>query len=345
MKKRSLKLTAVLLAGLMCCSCSTLIQYKKTPEKDYATLTPHQNTTVLPQENPLTIAPTQGKNSTVESAHELTPDSAQPSETSTDDETVVYPLTDFEIIDTFDKSKYSIFAVAQKDGREKYGLIDINGNICLDAEYDYMGWCPMCEMIYLYKDWPATVSYPIYIDEEYIIEEHFGHGGGRSWGYILDTKTNTMYSLSSSEGGASVYEVNTLPSYIPYAKYTGAYPIAFDYEFYNHLPNTYTDPSEYEYYGSFASANYEEFLYSLPTSEYEWEFRTGSNETINLGICSAWYSDFTNDYLVISRGGKYGFVDKNGNAASQFIYEAAEEAYDGKAWVKLDGKWHVIELR
>lgn len=333
MKKRNIKLTAVLLVGLICCSCAT--NQRRSPFHENAPIIPPQDMSVAPQEEPNIVEPDT----------ELPSVPAPTPEAPTEDETVVYPLTDFEIIDTFDKSKYSIFAVAQKDGREKYGLIDINGNICLDAEYDSMGWCPMCDMIYLHKDWPATISYPIYIDEEFIIEEHFGHGGGRSWGYILDTKTNTMYSLSSSEGGASVYEVNTLPAYTPYVRYTGASPIAFDYDFYNHLPNTYADPSYYEYYDEFAFANYDSFLYSLPDSEFEWEFRTGSNETINLGVCSAWYSDFTNDYLVISRGGKYGFVDKNGNDASQFIYEAAEEAYDGKAWVKLDGKWRVIKLR
>ncbi|MBE6704296.1 MAG: WG repeat-containing protein [Ruminococcaceae bacterium] len=333
MKKRNIKLTAVLLVGLICCSCTP--NQRRSPFHENAPIIPPQDTEVYPQEEPNIVEPDT----------DLPPIPAPTPEAPTEDETVVYPLTDFEIIDTFDKSQYSVFAVTQANGSNLYGVIDIYGGIHLNAIYDSLGWCDWHEVLWGNKGIPDTINYPIYIDDEYRLDDLCGHGGGRSWGYVLDTKNNTMYSLSSSEGGANVYEVNTLPAYTPYVRYTGAYPIVFDYEFYNHLPNTYADPSDYEYYDEFAFANYESFLYSLPDSEFEWEFRTGSNETIKLGICSAWYSDFANDYLVISRGGKYGFVDKNGNDASQFIYEAAEEAYDGKAWVKLDGKWRVIKLR
>lgn len=54
--------------------------------------------------------------------------------------------------------------------------------------------------------------------------------------------------------------------------------------------------------------------------------------------------DFYENYAAVKKDGKAGFIDLKGNELFPFEFEETRSFDQGRAWVKLNGKWGVIEL-
>jgi hypothetical protein len=56
------------------------------------------------------------------------------------------------------------------------------------------------------------------------------------------------------------------------------------------------------------------------------------------------FTYYTQDRVLTSRGGKYGFISLKGYISIPFIYDAIEERPDGRFNVRIDNKWGIIDL-
>ena len=54
--------------------------------------------------------------------------------------------------------------------------------------------------------------------------------------------------------------------------------------------------------------------------------------------------DFYEDYAAVKQAGVAGFINLKGEELFPFEFEETRSFDNGRAWVKLDGKWGVIEL-
>lgn len=56
---------------------------------------------------------------------------------------------------------------------------------------------------------------------------------------------------------------------------------------------------------------------------------------------------FTEGYAAVKKGDKWGYINKNGEVVVDYIFDQATPIYEGKAWVKMDGrvgKLNVLDL-
>ena len=231
--------------------------------------------------------------------------------------------TNFEITGQLESSEYVIYTV---DGGQHYGICNIHGRSVVDPIYTILGWCPWHEVVYA-EPFPEGTE-PVIISDKYKIDLHYGHGGFGDVFHIYDTNRDKMFIGSVDMDAFYLNETDEISAGTPYILYRGDLPL-----------------SEGDFY---PGAETEELYYIIDnlvfgSAEYEYITRKGS--TVNLGECER-VDGFTNDYMMVKRDGKIGFVDLGGNDACEFIYTDAMRAYNSKAWVKApDGLWKVVKLK
>ncbi len=76
----------------------------------------------------------------------------------------------------------------------------------------------------------------------------------------------------------------------------------------------------------------------------KWGFVTVDADTVTPFEFDAVYN-FTGEYAPVCKSGSWGFINKTGEFVINPIYQYATPIYDGKAWVKYQGKWGVISLK
>ena len=54
---------------------------------------------------------------------------------------------------------------------------------------------------------------------------------------------------------------------------------------------------------------------------------------------------FQDGYAPVARNGKWAFLDEKGNEVCDFLFDDALPLYNGKSWVKYDGKWGILDVR
>ena len=103
--------------------------------------------------------------------------------------------------------------------------------------------------------------------------------------------------------------------------------------------------SDGEYYPYSDAKNTYNIIENLIFGSAEYEFINRRGSTVSLGVCER-VDEFINDYMLVKRDGKIGFVNLSGKDACEFVYTDAMHAYNSKAWVKSpDGIWTVVRLR
>lgn len=228
----------------------------------------------------------------------------------------------FEVVGELESSEYVIFTV---DG-EKFGIRDIASNVIVEPSFTILGWCPWHEVVYA-EPFPEGTE-PIVISDKYKIDVHYGHGSFGKGFYVFDSNTQSMFSASADIEVFYLDKVDTIPYDTPYRIYNGSTPLE-DGEYY---PGT---DKEETYYA----------LEKLIFTGGECEYVTSRGSVVKLGECEV-ANGFINDYMMVKRQGKIGFVDLAGNNACEFIYTDAMNAFDSKAWVKTeDGIWKVVNLK
>ena len=65
-------------------------------------------------------------------------------------------------------------------------------------------------------------------------------------------------------------------------------------------------------------------------------------------ITSEWYQYskwFEDGYCPVRKDGKWGYIDTEGNEVTDFIFEDASVSYNGRVFVKLNGKYGILDLK
>lgn len=243
----------------------------------------------------------------------------------------------FEIVETFNGSQYSFFTTETTDG-PRYGIINMSGEIVVQPTYTLLGYCDWHDVIYADL---VEGDEPIVLDEKYKIDLHYGHGGTMPTYYVFDKAAGKMFTYTFNYDCFETREVTTIAMLTPYVVYNGAERI---------LPDSYysieTDGQVYQTLVEYALGyNEYEFPDGKITDGAECEFISDIGSIVNLGkLDYVPHAGFVNDYMVISRGGKLGFVNGIGKDSTPTVFENASQAYDNRAWVKYGGVWGIIGL-
>lgn len=232
--------------------------------------------------------------------------------------------SDFEITGQLESSEYVIYT---NDGGQHYGICNIHGRSVVDSVYTLLGWCPWHEVVYA-EPFPEGTE-PVIISDKYKIDLHYGHGGFGDDYHIYDVNRDIMYIASIDMDAIYLQSLEgEIASDTPYILYRGNMSL-----------------SDGEYYPYSDAKNTYNIIENLIFGSAEYEYITRRGSTVNLGVCE-YVDGFTNDYMMIKRDGKIGFVNLGGNDACEFIYTDAMRAYNSKAWVKApDGLWKVVKLK
>ncbi len=287
---------------------------------------------------------------------------------------IVEPTITADNIISFDSSQidgdnetntaYINVSVIYQDGL--YGFIDYSGNITVQPKYKYFYTCP-CGEIVLYN----------IIDEQ---AEEYEYCTVDSAGQVLSYvknhyNTSTAYYWNSDE--QAIYEKDSDSDYA--VKYTGKKTVVVTTADFNDAGNGY-----YTLYNvlntSFALAKEDELITDFDYEDYyapaykgagitaialkkdgKWGYVSSSGEQIIDFECDSILSSYngtliddetsSHPYLFceglvpVSVGAKFGYYNIDGECVvAPGEFEQARPVHNGRAWVRKDGKWGVIQL-
>ncbi len=228
----------------------------------------------------------------------------------------------FEIVGELEDSEYVIFT----NDFEKYGICDINGQTVVKPEYTTLGWCPWHEVVYAEPF--AEGDEPVVISDKYKIDLHYAHGGFGRTTYLFDENASRMFTVGADIEVFYINEVETIPVNTPYICYSGDVKV-----------------EQGEAYPGGDSEELYHILEATVFGEADYEIITDKGSIVPLGKCAN-VGFFKNDFLMLSRGGKFGFVNLFGKDACEFKYVNAIPAFDSRAWVKTENEgWKVVNLK
>ena len=272
-------------------------------------------------------------------------------------------VADFSQVNSTQINRYFLnVAIIYSDGQ--YGFIDYDGNMVVEPSYDHYYICS-CGQIILYNtindliaesctlDTNGRPTYNAYIHEDSSPE------------YYWDDDTEQLYVKKKNEYfAAPYYGYGTIV-----AELTTATEISY---------NTYSVPTDnnpvyavfkdgskitdfiYEDYYAPAYRSTDSTAIALK-SNGKWGYVDSNGNELLSYKCEDILSSFNGSYNGISDkshpylysegfvpvciDSNYSYYNKEGKAVvSEGIFEQARPVINGKAWVKCDGKWGVIQL-
>lgn len=264
---------------------------------------------------------------------------------------------------------HSEFAIIEKD--KKYSFVNYDGKVLSDEYCSNFGGCYCGEVRIYGDDTPngLTVS-----KDSKIIEGFVGHGMGANalyyaenyknlyifsvGGPIDDTKVGeqpfAFRQLSNDEANNSYCSIGTArlvkisTSDVDNAKIT---EIKNKYALFKNMKLTSDFIFEKAYSDCYGGSNIAACkkdgkwgYYSYDGKEIiSCQFDDVQNRIHNNVSYNAYLP--TNGYIAVNKGGGYGYYNTDGKEIIPCgEFEQARPVYDGKAWVKKDGKWGVIKL-
>lgn len=274
--------------------------------------------------------------------------------------------SDLSKIDTNEEMNRSFLRASIIDINGKYGFIDYDGNLILEPSYDYYYICSCGEMI-LYNisetddDKIETCSLDIYGELTYDASVHEDH----SPEYFWDETNQKVYVRNHNEtfakeytGDDTVVAENTNVIDIGDGNYS--IPASAN-AFYGLVKNNKVIMDfDYDDYYSPAFRKTSSTGIALK-KDGKWGYvTTDGNEIVPFecdSILSAYYGNlagesqnshpylFSDGYLPVSIGSECYYYDMEGNqVASDTVFEQARPVINGRAWVKCNGKWGIIQL-
>ncbi len=307
-----MKKTVLILLALALASASLLVSCKKEEK---------QEETVIDGGHGIGVAESDDGAGEEIKENEENKENGEENADEPEDDRVTY---DFKSLRTIDNSRYSIFT-KDVDGAEKYGVVDIDGNVVVEPEYTLLGWCPEHRILYT----EGEVEKRVELDDDYAIDTHFGHGGTGLVLWVYDNSQGRMFAIEYSEGSADVVEMTQLRILAPFVDYNGETPIAE---------------------GSYSTVREDgenfciDILDGYTGTGLDFQYVTKEGNLVSIAGCTDVPAAFTDGVLSLCKDGKYGYITEDGEGASEVIYEEANTPFEGRAWVRRDGKYEVITL-
>lgn len=268
-------------------------------------------------------------------------------------------------VDPDDESNhaYANYSVIRRDG--KYGLIDYSGALVIEPEYEdyYTCWCGEVTLVNYIDQRKGMYEYCT-VDSSnqvvYYAPEHNDNSPEYFWandkiyvknkneemGTVYDgKKTVVVGEADVKDNGDGTFTVNP--------KEGSLYGLAKKGKLLGNIEfSDYYAPS---YKGAGLTC------IALKNAQGKWGFVNSSGKTIIDFICDGddnAYGGFlidnaershpylyTGDYVPVNIDGSYAYYDKNGECVVNVgEFEQARPVHNGRAWVKKNGLWGIIQL-
>ncbi len=235
-------------------------------------------------------------------------------------------------------SEESDLAIIEKNGR--YGFIDYNGNMLLDCTFDCYGIADGCGLLSVWNksEYDGFNVITVNNNDQSVYTPH-AHGCSMSPGYNYENNTLVPIGYNSQDPSGRV--VGALD------QNTGKYAVFYD--------NTALTDFEYDNVYNHLFGDYLGVC-----KDGKWGYFNSSGEQIIpcefLAVSSGPYvlSGYDNDDSVYSFSGNlvalhnedgYGYYNSDGECLIPCgEFEDARPVQDGKAWVKQNGLWGIIQI-
>ncbi len=248
----------------------------------------------------------------------------------------------------------------------KCGVINSYGDILTDALYSDPYFCP---------EGPGMVFRDQSLLYEYKTGEIIrgcGHGGGPDRFYY-DINSDEFICISGSEGENEALEYDKTAAYIVMEAYmekseqyvnfdaydidetgklglynNGKLVIPFEYvaaaEICEDVVAMY-DGNMWTYY----SVDGDVIMENVPTNDDTFRYyhnvidENSNCVATNIKEINTVYS-YSGGSVPVKKDGKWGYMDKSGDMIIDAVFDRALPAFDGRAWVCIDGYWGIIEI-
>ena len=337
----ALILTALMVTGLCSCTVERAVQEKAEREEKNEKKTEDKESTADTDSESMFGEPSgTDKAYTFYSKNVLTEGDIQP------------------IYDMADNSMLSLGVSEYLCNGEKY-LIDFDGNkkVEVEADSDNHANFRFCSMCGEYTSHSESVD-PITFD---IVQNMSGHGG--LYGYIIDEATGLKYVEAPDGAWPEEYwadcDVLPLAARRELTAEEIEYGVEYAYEYIGEYVLTVGDEivvrDGCEYGICFDNAGI-----AALCKDGKWGYFNSEGEEIlpfEYSPSAYSFTDYRTDgkiryipysssfgYIAVCKDGKWGYADTEGNMVTDLEFDEARPVYMGKAWVKLDGAWSVIEF-
>lgn len=244
----------------------------------------------------------------------------------------------------------------------KYGFIDYDGDIIVEPSYDNYYICNCGRMI-LYDKQDGEISKSCTLNENGTIENGVTFHESDDTEYYWDDTNKKIYYKAQSEsftkeynGDNTVVAMNANVISIGDNRYSVP---ANSNRFYALIKDK--EPVTNFDYEDYYAPNYRKIKSTAVAFKKngKWGYLNQDGDEIVPFICSDVFSSFNGNlteedphpylfsygYVPVCIDSKYYYYDLEGNKVSSTIdFEQARPVINGRAWVKEDGKWGVIQL-
>ena len=223
--------------------------------------------------------------------------------------------SEYSALDTFNNTGYSIYNVAGT-----YGIVDMNGNGVGTGNYTKIDYCPAHGVVC------PDVAESTQIAEDLTLAPACGCDIDSYYGtvYVYDNTRSKIYMTGYANGEFRITDITDTDI----VKNTAQFPSV--------LYNCDADLMMYDQSGieslqEVFTAENREMAYGVVNNKME----------IVVGYI---YQDieYANDCYIVKKNGKYGYRGTAGQHYYPCIFEDANTAYLGAAWVKYNGKWGTV---
>lgn len=228
---------------------------------------------------------------------------------------ILNPIYEYDSLETFGKTGYSIYKIG-----ENAGIVNIDGQKIGNGNYSELFYCPQHGLS------SADVDSSVQLADDLTVMPDCGYKKSEIGGniYVYDITRSKIYLTGYSEGKFRIADITETDYFKSNELYTAV------------LYNCDTDIMMYENtemqsVSEIFSAESVEMKYGVINKNLEHIIGFVYDE-----ICDG------NDCFIVKQNGKYGYRGKDGQTYYPCIFEYANTAYKGAAWVKYNGKWGTV---
>ncbi len=228
---------------------------------------------------------------------------------------ILNPNYEYDSLETFGKTGYSIYKIG-----ENAGIVNIDGQKIGNGNYSELFYCSQHGLS------STDVDSSVQLADDLTIMPDCGYKKSENGGniYVYDITRSKIYLTGYSEGKFRIADITETDYFKSNELYTAV------------LYNCDTDIMMYENTEMQSVSE----IFSAESVEMKYGVINKNFEHI-IGFVYDEISD-GNDCFIVKQNGKYGYRGKDGQTYYPCIYEYANTAYKGAAWVKYNGKWGTV---
>ncbi len=230
----------------------------------------------------------------------------------------IKPNYTYDFIETFGNSQYSIY----KQG-DAYGVMDIDGYYIGEKTYSELIYCSTHGLSSKdVKDTPEKLS------EDLAVSPDCGYRKDETSDaiYVFDSTRDRVYVAGYKDGVFRIADITDTEFFAQNERYI---VVLYDCD---------ADIMMYEGIGMNSLSE----VFKAENTEMHY----GVIDTDMDYVIACIYDEVRdgNDCYIVKQNGKYGYRAISGKEYYPCVFDAANTAYGGRAWVKFDGKWGTIKF-